>query len=478
MKRKPIITKLVLIFLALCLLTPEYAVNVLAAPDTEQAAAAAKSGANQTELVQPSPAPGNLGDVQKGQGQPTPTPTPAPDPYATPGPGESPSALRDGDRVQSWESPLLTATEAAYAGEAALDPWTETMKQVKAKYLLTTMDQSLQGDPILTEEQVRALLMKGASYADVYELAFLSREVSREPLALLELKQQGAYTWDELRAQLSPAQANVTDEVYGEDSANGDISKTRSSSARSLVTGSVYEELPVEAGESLAVTAAYALDAVVNSVIEDDDTMRVINQTAKVQYSDRNGDSELIDPASGALTWKSNQISLPGRDGLDLNIGVMYNSNLSSPTTPGPNGREYYNYYNNRFELGNGWTFRFPSLEYQKGFYYHDGEGARYSLQYDSTKPLEEYTHLAGYKGKDKRMLYGGNFRSGNYTSERYIEYSDQRREYFGGADSNYSLLGMSDRYGNTITFHYTPRKIYTGDTYLILSSITDSVGR
>ncbi|MBW4084562.1 hypothetical protein HYD27_24860, partial [Paenibacillus sp. S150] len=119
MKRKPIITKLVLIFLALCLLTPEYAVNVLAAPDTEQAAAAAKSGAKQTELVQPSPTPGNLDDVQKGLGQPTPTPTPSPDPYATPGPGESPSALRDGDRVQSWESPLLTATEAAYAGEAA-----------------------------------------------------------------------------------------------------------------------------------------------------------------------------------------------------------------------------------------------------------------------------------------------------------------------------------------------------------------------
>ncbi|MGE5417705.1 MAG: RHS repeat-associated core domain-containing protein [Acidobacteriota bacterium] len=53
---------------------------------------------------------------------------------------------------------------------------------------------------------------------------------------------------------------------------------------------------------------------------------QTVTQSDKPFLADRNSTSEYIDPQSGNLNIRVNDLSLPGKDGLDLNIGRYYNS--------------------------------------------------------------------------------------------------------------------------------------------------------
>nr|WP_246354274.1 RHS repeat-associated core domain-containing protein [Paenibacillus phytohabitans] len=100
---------------------------------------------------------------------------------------------------------------------------------------------------------------------------------------------------------------------------------------------------------------------------------------------------------------------------------------------------------------------------------YHEGTGSAYKI--GGSDELSNYTQLINYKGKDKRFVYAwnqANFTNGQESSSSYIEYSDHKREYFG---SSGRLIGIVDRFGNTITFNYEDN---TGN----LSSITDTLKR
>lgn len=188
----------------------------------------------------------------------------------------------------------------------------------------------------------------------------------------------------------------------------------------------------------------------------------------------------MIDPASGSLTWKENEISLPGRDGLDLNIGLMYNSNQSFSYMR--NYESYgtikkYNYLISRYDLGLGWSFQFPSVQLADGYiYYHDGQGAVYRVDFNGSDSLSNYTHLVGYQGKDIQFIQdNGTFSNSLTSSAYYLQYSDKKREYFA---SDGRLLGIVDRFGNTIKFEHIDRLTYDGQTNKVISTITDSLGR
>ncbi|MFM9331657.1 RHS repeat domain-containing protein [Paenibacillus mesotrionivorans] len=225
-----------------------------------------------------------------------------------------------------------------------------------------------------------------------------------------------------------------------------------------------------------AHAAVYGDDNVINGLF----TQESINQTNKSQYADRSG-SENIDEVTGSLTWKSNQIQLPGIEGLDLSIGVMYQSNYAFGYMRHYNSSgqiKKYNYLISRYDLGQGWSFRFPSVQLADGYtYYHTGEGPIYRVDFGATGAVESYTHLLGYQGKDVQFLADaqGTFSNGQATSAFYVEYDSKKREYF-AADGR--LLGIVDRYGNTLTFQHQDRVTYDGQTNNVISSIKDSVGR
>ncbi|MFA9463426.1 MAG: RHS repeat-associated core domain-containing protein [Velocimicrobium sp.] len=55
-------------------------------------------------------------------------------------------------------------------------------------------------------------------------------------------------------------------------------------------------------------------------------TQQQINQCNNPKYAERNNTSETVDPITGNLIIKENDLSLPGKDGLDLDIARLYNS--------------------------------------------------------------------------------------------------------------------------------------------------------
>lgn len=201
------------------------------------------------------------------------------------------------------------------------------------------------------------------------------------------------------------------------------------------------------------------------------------------------GERADVNPASGALQYKSTDVSLKGRNGLDLNISIMFDSNKallydkqlkhsSANFTTDENGITInyifpvfqYNDYTEeeiRNELGTGWSFGFPFIEiakdasYQHPRYLHMGDGMVYQL---------DGTQILNYTKGDMSLEYD------DYSSSFILRYADGKTLTF---DSMGKLLEIKDRYENNITFYYQNRgAVGANRTRSLLSKITDSMGR
>lgn len=71
------------------------------------------------------------------------------------------------------------------------------------------------------------------------------------------------------------------------------------------------------------------LERVLNGLV----TPKLVNESNKPSLSDRSSVSETIDPASGTLTLSEIDLNLPGKDGLDLTLGRLYNSSQAEVGT-------------------------------------------------------------------------------------------------------------------------------------------------
>jgi len=65
-----------------------------------------------------------------------------------------------------------------------------------------------------------------------------------------------------------------------------------------------------------------ALEGYLNGVVTQQNT----NQVNDPKYATRNNTKETVDPITGNLLLRETDISLAGKDGLDLSIGRVYNS--------------------------------------------------------------------------------------------------------------------------------------------------------
>ena len=307
------------------------------------------------------------------------------------------------------------------------------------------------------------------------------------------------------------------------------------------------------AGTGYAAVDNDALQGYLNAVVSQEQ----INQSNNPKYADRSASAETVDPITGNLILKQNDLYLPGRDGLDLSVGRIYNSSqnecdkkvslsysvdsrmaavngyacdvyfyhadtdswekyiqyfsnqrdayafyaanqtstdntiytLSPYAVPYQEYQDYYtvtvnNYtdkysYNKiRYYLGAGWSFSFPSIQFESNsgysaIYYHDGKGSAYQV----TGFMDTGTsNLEGYQGNDVKLLLGmtefvGG--DGTFSHFKFID-SDLTKTYFA---QDGRILGIRDRFNNEIKFWYTDIRIYQ-NTYPLISKIQDSVGR
>ncbi|WP_127585102.1 RHS repeat domain-containing protein [Paenibacillus koleovorans] len=293
---------------------------------------------------------------------------------------------------------------------------------------------------------------------------------------------------------------------------------------------------------------------------------QLVNESQKPNLADRNQSEELIDPQTGSLTLIQHDLSLPGRDGLNLNLSRIYNSaqaeigtkrvgysetncqwephyipvyqnvtheydlyldhffngivyagtyiSYSDADAAGyaaaqdPNtwyvgwsvetidvpDYDYYlysyidyyyevcdtdisnyvdsnNYLRNRYDLGNGWAFAFPSVQIEGGYrHFHDGSGAVYEVDFN-----QGGTNLKLYQGNDVIFAIDNqSYSNGQYSSAYVFTGADLKKYYFA---SSGILLGIKDRFNNEIKFSYTNRTI-NGSSYPFISEIVDSIGR
>ncbi|MEK4852832.1 RHS repeat-associated core domain-containing protein [Paenibacillus sp. FSL H7-0756] len=451
-------------------------------------------GSTYAEAAKQSPIPTETADTSVPSAVPSPEPSARVEPQPMPTPQNSTEdtlsqkSSMSNDSSESYLKYSVVPDGPVIVGEP-VNGIQVKINEIKAKYANRKASNdssrmainSLQPEPSMTNEQIAELISKGATIEDIYEAAYLSMESGVDPVKLYEeFKSNKLYTtWDQLReAYIPSSNTTVTKDTYLETSA-WEANSLRSpvlESAYSPYRSSVMKDVYTETGNNPLLTA---FDYRVNGVI-DKDVIKQINQTYKPQYSDRADSSETIDPITGSLTWKQNQFTLPGRDGLDFSLGVMYQSNQALARRPYGSNVTSDNYLSKKYDLGTGWSFRLPNLQFDltlsdKTMYYHDGEGGVYEIGSKDTDPLSQTTQLIGYPGKDKKFVYDPNqsFTNGTEKSNYYIEYADKRREYFGG--NMKLLLGIVDRFGNEITFHY--QEVPYGFMPL-LSEIKDSVGR
>ncbi|MDF9845254.1 MULTISPECIES: RHS repeat domain-containing protein, partial [unclassified Paenibacillus] len=327
----------------------------------------------------------------------------------------------------------------------------------------------------LTREEVEELVDNGAVLEDLYWINYLiQNDIGYTGLELLSQKQSGA-TWEEIEESLGLAQS--TEKSTVEESVYSSFADVKS---RSVVIDNVYaiEDKLLAATNLASETSMTSFDMTINSVINSGN-VDFINQSGAKQYSDHSGNSEVISPSTGSLIWQQQLIQLPGRDGLDLNLGIMNQSNQTYAYTRisagyQQNGIKKYNEKEAKNNIGIGWSFQFPSIETtDEGVtYYHDGHGGSYQV-------VGYNFEIPGYQ--DGRVsyvgdYYGNAFVDGGDRSVFYLEFADLRREYYAERDSR--LLGIVDRYGNKITFNYTDRVTYDGASHKVLSSITDTLNR
>ncbi len=194
---------------------------------------------------------------------------------------------------------------------------------------------------------------------------------------------------------------------------------------------------------------------------------------------------ENVSDYSGELTLNFEDLVLDGRNGLDLRIGRTYQTvaaNVGESTImvlPKSNGRlgnflinDYSTYMMDRYNLGVGWSFSFPSVqieteyiplevvdtyyyEEEKELFYHSGNGDVYQVEFtaDTTD-----SNLKGYYNKDIQFNKNDTgYSNGQVTSYYSMTLSDKTKQYFA---EDGRLIGIVDRFGNTIKFEHELKSI------------------
>ncbi|TBL71232.1 polymorphic toxin type 30 domain-containing protein [Paenibacillus thalictri] len=210
-------------------------------------------------------------------------------------------------------------------------------------------------------------------------------------------------------------------------------------------------------------------------------------------YLKNNTTEERINPQSGELVLNQTDYVLPGRRGMDLEIRRIYKSgisNIQEMKVKYVNGAwvdvassdwSTSTFYEDRYNLGVGMRFSFPAMEVRKNLdgtshiFLHTDSGDVYRL-----KKKEEggkfFYNVEGQTVKDTIITESSDFSNGQEdgTSKFVVTRNDGKKTYFA---EDGRVLGIVDRYGNTIKFEYADVKDLFRNKRLI-SQITDTVGR
>jgi hypothetical protein len=159
---------------------------------------------------------------------------------------------------------------------------------------------------------------------------------------------------------------------------------------------------------------------------------------------------------TGAVMYRVNILSLPGRGGFGFNLDMVHNTgdaDLRRPGTNVPNAA-------GRHGLGIGWKFDLPHI--LNNVLYVPGRGS-FVLNGNT---------IVDYTLHDMRLFNDTSFTSANRTSTRRLTFLNGTSYFFNGN----LLIGMRDRNNNTIRYEYTTVSGWGANPLLL--RIIDTNGR
>jgi len=169
--------------------------------------------------------------------------------------------------------------------------------------------------------------------------------------------------------------------------------------------------------------------------------------------------NESVQLNTGAGMFRTNVLSLPGRGGFDLNLDLFYssaNADFYRMTTHNSILQRH-----NLHGLGVGWIFDLPYI--LDDALYVPGRG---KFQLNGNQILE-------YSLQDMQLVNDTTFLSGQLRSTRRLNFTNGTSYFF----SSEYIIGMVDRFGNTIRFEYMVVSQFINHR-LLLSRIVDTNGQ
>ena len=312
----------------------------------------------------------------------------------------------------------------------------------------------------------RQMFLNNRRTAEI-EAAFTYGEVLRSD-SQVNLQQQDGYRTqlqDGYRVQLQRRFANYTSEEALANILFADVFFTSEDPYARYLGKLMFPEFETR----LADTLAYAdVDEYGNIIDYDADTLdydayQAITPMSTVEHGDivnnpfalRFNASESVSLNTGASMYRVNIVSLPGRNGFNLNLDMVYSSSRAYS-----NGHGAISIFRNLHGLGEGWIFDLPHI--WNNVLYVPGRGS-FAL---NGNQIQEYTL------HDMQLFNDTTFLSGTIRSDRRLTFHNGTSYFFNGAH----IIGMVDRFNNTIRFEYA--NVLAFNNLRLLSRIVDTNGR
>ncbi|MCL1843097.1 MAG: hypothetical protein FWF79_04735, partial [Defluviitaleaceae bacterium] len=169
--------------------------------------------------------------------------------------------------------------------------------------------------------------------------------------------------------------------------------------------------------------------------------------------------NDFVSLNTGASVFRKNVLTLPGRGGFGLNLNLVYNSAYAYPRRIVSESIHLAD-RKDMHGLGIGWRFDLPYIF--DDVLYVPGRG-KFTLMDN---------RIVGHNLQDIQLRNDSSFTSGNKRSDQRLLFHNGTSYFF----SNGRIIGMVDRFGNTIRFEYVLNaQVSNGQ---ILSRIIDTNGK
>ena len=235
-------------------------------------------------------------------------------------------------------------------------------------------------------------------------------------------------------------------------SVDNDDEELQETTGEALAPEPALDENSVLSDGQLSVTTPEA-----NTKIAGNDDIFQVDPVSSPMYF-ANGNDDSVSLKTGDLMYTKSLFKMPGRNGLDLDLSIRYNSS-DAVTTVDEFDYDANSGLVNYRQFAAGWIFNFSNINIaDKKSAYGYSKRNSISLADGSAYEFDDDLKLINYNLND--MVLSKDAAKNQYV----LTYANGREERFDGTYGN--IVQIKDIYGNTIKFEYSEIEYHSGSFF------------